>query len=91
MMLMDHEEQDMVNLEPAVLAEVEAICERLDKLPPEAMSLIADRLSPTFPSDPELKAELQRRWDEFVAGRAKTLSHEEVMAGMKKSIASVSR
>jgi putative addiction module component (TIGR02574 family) len=74
----------MVNLEPAVVAEVEAILERAKKLPPDAITMLADRLAPSFPADPELQAELQRRWDAFEKGQDKTYSHEEVMSALRK-------
>ncbi len=76
----------MPNLEPAVLAEIEALYERAILLPPEAISMLADRLAPTFPADPELQAELQRRWDEYEKGNSKTYSHEEVMTELRKTV-----
>jgi putative addiction module component (TIGR02574 family) len=76
----------MPNLEPAVLAEMEALYERAMKLPADAVSILADRLAPTFPADTELQAELQRRWDEFEKGNAKTYTHEEVMSALQQTV-----
>jgi hypothetical protein len=81
----DQRSDAMPNLEPAVVAELEAIYERAMKLPPDAISMLADRLAPNFPADPELQAELQRRWDEFEKGNAKTYTHQEVMSVLRKA------
>ena len=76
----------MVKLEPAVVAELEAIYERAIKLPPDALSILADQLAPNFPADPELHAELQLLWDEYEKGNAKTYTHEEVMAELRQTV-----
>ena len=36
------------------------------------------------PIDPELKAVLDRRWEEIESGKVKTIPHEQVMAEMSK-------
>ena len=78
----------MVKLEPAVVAELEAIYERAMKLPPDALSILADRLAPNFPADPELQAELQRRWDAFLADPSRAIPGEVFLARLKSRMKS---
>jgi putative addiction module component (TIGR02574 family) len=41
------------------------------------------------PVDPEFKAMLERRWEEIVSGKVKTVPHEQVMADARAALKKV--
>jgi putative addiction module component (TIGR02574 family) len=68
---------------------LEEIKEQALKLSPDEREVLAQVLWDSVddePIDPEFKAMLERRWDEIVTGKVKTVSHDEVMAEMTRAI-----
>ena len=71
---------------------VQEIREEALKLPPEDREHLAQELWASVdeePEDEELKAVLDRRWDEMVSGKVETLSLAEVMQETRKRIEGV--
>lgn len=68
---------------------VEEITEEALKLPPEEREQLGYQLlgSIGLQEDPELAVELERRWNEIVTGKVKTVPAEEVFAKMEKRLA----
>ena len=68
---------------------LQEIKEQALKLSPEDREILAQELWDSLddqPLDPELKAELDRRWEEIVSGKVKTIPHEEVMAHISEAL-----
>jgi putative addiction module component (TIGR02574 family) len=68
---------------------LDEIKEQALKLSPVDRETLAQELWSSLdeePIDPELKTELDRRWDEIVTGKVKTIPHEEVMAKAREAL-----
>jgi len=70
---------------------VEQIREEALKLPPEQRGILADELYASLPEedDPEMAAMLNRRWDEIVTGKVKTIPMEQVLENARKRVEKV--
>ena len=68
---------------------VEQIREEALKLPAEDREWLAQELWNSIPeeSDPELKATLDRRWEEIVTGKVETIPLEDTLQGIEKRLA----
>jgi hypothetical protein len=64
--------------------EARELIERAKKLPVEWQEMIAGELMHDRTGDPELKAELTRRWERLRSGQEGTKSIEEVIAGLRR-------
>lgn len=73
---------------------LEEIKEEALKLPLEEREILAEKLYASIHSDDlernsELKALFDRRWEEIVSGKVKTLSREEVQASVRETLKQV--